>query len=251
MALHWLHKRTALAAGLIHLSASALVALIAVCVVCFVWYPAPFHIAVGVMDVFLILLGVDVIIGPLLTMVVYRPGKKSLHFDLMTIAILQLSAFSYGMWTVAEGRPVWLVFNVDRFDLVQRYQVDERKINETKPEYRSPPWWGAQWVAALPPSGLEQKQTVMFEAVFSGVDVPQRPELYLPLRAVADAIRQRSRPIDELARYNALNNVAALHKRWPEADAYLPMMARVKPMTVLINKESAKVITVVDLAPWD
>ena len=92
-----------LRAGLIHLSISSVVALMAVGIVFLIWYPHPLHTAAGVTEIFLIVLGVDVVIGPLLTTLVYRQGKKSLRFDLSTIALLQLLAFSYGLWTVAEG----------------------------------------------------------------------------------------------------------------------------------------------------
>lgn len=237
-------------AGLIHLLLSALVALISVGVVFYLWYPQPLHIAVGVAEIFFVVLGVDVVIGPLLTTVVYRTGKKSLCFDLATIAVLQLAAFLYGMWVVAEGRPAWLVFSADRFDLVQAYQIDQRKQEEAKPEYRSVSWFGPQWVSARAPLSADKRQTIFFEAMFAGVDVPQRPELYQPLEAEAEAIRQRAHPLNELKRYNQQSDVDAALLRWPQANAYLPMMARIKPMTVLIEKESAKVIAVVDLNPW-
>lgn len=237
-------------AGLIHLSVSALVALLAVVVVFLVWYPQPLHRAVGVTEIFFIVLGVDVVLGPLLTTVVYKPGKKSLRFDLTTIALLQLSAFGYGIWTVAEGRPAWLVFSADRFDLVQAYQIDLRKQGEANPEYRSAPWSGPQWVSARAPSSSEKRQTILFEAMVAGVDVPQRPELYRPLETEAEAIRQRAHSLDELRRYNAVPDVEAVLNRWSQANAYLPMMARMQPMTVLIDKDSAKVIAVVDLNPW-
>lgn len=237
-------------AGLIHLSVSALVALIAVGVVFLLWYPQPLQQAVGVTEIFFIVLGVDVVIGPLLTTVVYKQGKKSLRFDLATIAVLQLAAFTYGMWTVAEGRPAWLVFSADRFDLVQAYEVDQRKLAEAKPEYRTVSWSGPRWVSAHRPDSAEQRQTVLFEAMFAGVDVPHRPELYQPLEAEAAAMRQRAHPLDELARYNPQAEVDAVLRRWPEANAYLPMMARVRPMTVLIDKASAKIVAVVDLDPW-
>lgn len=237
-------------AGLIHLSISALVALIAVGAVFLLWYPQPLHIAVGVTEIFFIVLGVDVVIGPLLTTVVYRRGKKTLRFDLMTIALLQLAAFIYGMWTVAEGRPAWLVFSADRFDLVQAYQIDQRKLEEARPEYRAASWFGPKWISAHSPSDTEKRQTIMFEAMFAGVDVPQRPELYQPMEAAADAIRKRARPLDELGRYNAQQDVDAVLRRWPEADSFLPMMARAHSMTVLLNKASARVIAVVDLNPW-
>jgi hypothetical protein len=182
--------------------------------------------------------------------VVYRPGKKSLRFDLSVIALLQLVAFSYGIFTVAEGRPAWLVFSADRFDLVQAYQIDQRKLANASAEYRSAPWLGPHWVYAHSPESADQRQTILFEAMFAGVDVPQRPDLYLPLDEGAKAMREHAKPLAELFRYNAQPVVDEVLKQWPEADAYLPMMARVHPVTVLINKASSKVVAIVDLNPW-
>ncbi|MBS1144806.1 MAG: type pilin accessory protein [Proteobacteria bacterium] len=240
-----------LRAGLIHLSISAVVALIAVGVVFLLWYPEPLHVAVGVTEIFFIVLGVDVVIGPLLTTVVYRPGKKSLRFDLSTIALLQLLAFSYGIWTVAQGRPVWLVYNADRFDLVQAYQIDQRKIHEATPEYRVASWTGPRWVSASRPESPELRKTITMEAMLAGIDVAQHPELYRPLDEEATSIRERSKPLDELFRHNPQPLVEETLRRWSDADAYLPMMARAYPVTVLINKASAKVVAIVELNPWE
>lgn len=240
-----------LRAGLIHLSISAVWGLIAVGVVFLLWYPHPLQTATGVTDVFLIVLGVDVIIGPLLTTLVYRPGKKSLRFDLSTIALLQMLAFGYGIWTVAQGRPAWLVYNADRFDLVQAYQIDQRKAGEASAEYRSASWLGPRWVSARLPDNPEERKAITLEAMFAGVDIAQRPELYRSLDEDAKAMRERAKPLEELIRYNSPSTVDEARQRWPEADAYLPMMARAHPVTVLLNKASAKVVAIVDLNPWE
>ena len=94
-------------AFLLHLLISGVIGLIAVCIVFFVWYPDPLQDAVGVTEIFLILLSVDIVIGPLLTLLVYKPGKPSLKFDLSVIALLQLVALCYGMNTVFQGRPAF------------------------------------------------------------------------------------------------------------------------------------------------
>src|SRR6218665_193596 len=91
----------------IHLGGSALVALAMLWLVFVVWYPAPLHDAVGVTNIFVMLLAGDVVIGPLLMLLVFRVGKKTLVFDMAVILLLQLSAFAYEAWTVAEGRPAW------------------------------------------------------------------------------------------------------------------------------------------------
>jgi hypothetical protein len=38
---------------------------------------------------------------------------------------------------------------------------------------------------------------------------------------------------------------------WPQADAWLPLMARAQPMTVLIQRSTGQPLAVVDLRPWD
>lgn len=103
----------------VHLIGSLVIGLGALALVFFLWYPAPLHLALGVTSVFMLLIIVDITLGPLLTFLIYQPGKKTLKFDLVVIVVLQLLALSYGLWAVIQGRPVWLVLNADRFDVVQ------------------------------------------------------------------------------------------------------------------------------------
>ena len=51
-----------------------------------VWYPQPYFAAMGGATLILLLIGVDVVIGPLITLIVFDPKKKSLRFDLAVIA---------------------------------------------------------------------------------------------------------------------------------------------------------------------
>ena len=65
-----------------HLILSFLIALIVIGIVFFIWYPSPFTQAVGVTHIFLMMLAIDVIIGPILGLLVYKEGKKTLKMDL-------------------------------------------------------------------------------------------------------------------------------------------------------------------------
>jgi len=237
-------------AFLIHLGISLFIALLTLLLVFGLWYPAPLHEAVGVTRLFLVLLAVDLVLGPMLTLLVYSPGKKSLVFDLSVIALLQISALAYGLWAVAEGRPAWLVFNVDRFDLVRALDVDTRKLDEAELQYRHPSWTGPKWVAAVLPAEAEGKSDVTLEAVMSGVDLPQRPNFYRPLHSETASIQRRLMPVAELRRFNTDEQVHAVLAEWPDADGFLPLMAPVKPMTVLMRKQSGQVLAVVELNPW-
>ncbi len=233
-----------------HLIASILSAILSMALVFVVWYPSPLHLAVGVTTIFLILLGVDAVLGPLLTFLVAKEGKKTLKFDFIVIVILQLSAFIYGMYTVVQGRPVWLVFNVDRFDLVQAYQVEESYRGGAKPEYQKLSLTGPKVVAARKPVGVEAQNKLVFESM-GGVDLPMRPDLYVPYEEELERVRSKALPLSDLKKYNQSELVEKALADWPNADAFLPMMSKVKSMSVLINKETGSVVAVVPLNPWN
>lgn len=237
-------------AFLIHLGASFAVALCAVVVVFLLWYPAPLHVATGVTAIFLILLGVDVVIGPMLTLLVYKPGKKTLHMDLSIIIALQLTAFAYGMWTVSQGRPAWLVFNADRFDLVRVNEIDTRDLSTAPPEYRTPNLSGPLWVSAMRPPSAETRNTILMESLFAGVDVYHRPQLYQPLDQATSSIRDKARPLSELDQYNPPEQTADTLARWPEADAWLPLKANARSMVVLLSNNASTPLAIVSLNPW-
>ena len=128
-------------AFLIHGLVSISVALLVIGLVFFIWYPSPLAKAVGVTHIFLMMLVIDVILGPLLTLLVYKQGKKTLLFDLTVIVLLQISALGYGLWTISQGRPAWLVFNVDRFDNVRVNEIDNRNIAKAQQQYQNPSWF--------------------------------------------------------------------------------------------------------------
>lgn len=235
---------------LIHLGISVALGLAALCLVFGLWYPSPLDAALGVTSIFLILLGVDIVLGPLFTLLVSKENKTSLKFDWSVIALIQISAFVYGMYIVAIGRPVWMVFSVDRFDLVQAYQVDNMYIENAKAEFRQLAWFGPKWAAAKLPENLEERNQLTFESLFGGADLPTRPDLFVPIVESKNEIVKNARPLSELNNFNSEQDISSIMQKWPEANAFLPMMCRVKPMTVLIKHETGNVIAVVDLRPW-
>lgn len=245
-----MHPSPRINAFLIHLLASVIVALMALALVFGVWYPAPLQKAVGVTQIYFLVILVDLVVGPLLTLIIYKPGKKSLKFDLTVIVYIQLAALTYGLSSVAEGRPVWLVYSVDRFDLVQALQLDTRNLHRAKEQFRDSSWTGPRWAAARRPSDPVRDRDILFETLSGGADISQRPDLYVPLEDEAEVIRKCAYPIEELLRFNSLRAVSAVRDKWPNADSFLPMKGRVADLTVLIEKQASKVVAIVDLKPW-
>lgn len=233
-----------------HLSISFLIALLVIGLVFFVWYPAPLAKAVGVTNIFLMMLAIDVIVGPILGWLVYQEGKKTLKFDLSVIILIQIAALCYGVFSIEQGRPAWLVYNVDRFELVRKNELVDTNIQQAQPQFQQPSWFKPQYVATEFAKDIQQRNDEMFAEVLGGISIAQRPERYVELTQVTTQIQQRALPLVELQQYNPKTDVEKTLAEYPKANAWLPLKANAVDMVVLVNKESASIIKVVDLRPW-
>lgn len=233
-----------------HLSISFLIALLVIGLVFFVWYPAPLAKAVGVTNIFLMMLAIDVIVGPILGWLVYQEGKKTLKFDLSVIILIQIAALCYGVFSIEQGRPAWLVYNVDRFELVRKNELVDTNIQQAQPQFQQPSWFKPQYVAIEFAKDIQQRNDEMFAEVLGGISIAQRPERYVELTQVTTQIQQRALPLVELQQYNPKTDVEKTLAEYPKANAWLPLKANAVDMVVLVNKESASIIKVVDLRPW-
>ncbi len=80
-----------------------------------IWYPSFYFSANGAWDALFVVTFVDVGLGPLLTFVLYKPGKPGLKLDLSLIVLFQLSALVWGIWVLYSERPVLTVYYEDAF----------------------------------------------------------------------------------------------------------------------------------------
>ena len=232
-----------------HLTISFLIALFVVGLVFFIWYPSSLATAVGVTKIFLMMLTIDVIIGPILGLLVYREGKKSLKFDLTVIILLQLSALFYGVYSIEQGRPAWIVFNVDRFELIRKNEIVDQNVNHAQPQFQQPSWLKPQFVATEFAKNIEQRSDDMFAEVLGGISIAQRPERYVDFIQAKEQIQQRAQKLDLLQQYNKKTDVRKILAKYPQATTFLPLKASVVDMTVLVDQNS-NVIKIVDLRPW-
>ena len=242
-------------AFVIHLLGSALIASASAALVFFIWYPSPLAVATGVTDIFLLLLLVDVSLGPILTLIVFNPAKKELKWDLLIIASIQMAALIYGLHTVFVPRPVYQVFSVDRFDLVYANDITEEKLAKAKAEFKSLPVFGPQTVAAIAPQDFKARNDLLFSSMSGGDDLPQIPEYYVPYGQQKDQLLTHLQPLDKLNQHNPDKKwqITALIEKYASLTngaGYLPLHAKLKDMTVIINKDNADVLEVTNLQPW-
>src|SRR6186713_2849815 len=113
----WREKWRAFA---IHFAVTLILAAGVAAIIFGIWFPAPFDKLVGGQELFVLVVGCDLVLGPLLSLVVYdsRKGRGKLIFDYCVVGVVQLAALSYGVWIVAGSRPVYVTFTGDRLDVV-------------------------------------------------------------------------------------------------------------------------------------
>jgi hypothetical protein len=161
-----------------------------------VWYPHGLYRISGLDRLMLVMLGIDVAAGPLLTLVIFKPGKKGLAFDLKAIALVQASFLSYGLHTLWEARPVFLVAADVRFTLISASEIDPESLQAARPEWRTLPWTGPYLVSVLPPSTPEERKHLMDALVKDGRDQEQLPDQYRPFEEVVPLLLRNAVPFD-------------------------------------------------------
>ena len=242
------------AAG-IHLGISAMIAAVVLAVIYLVWYPSPYFKAMGGDQLLLLLIGVDVVIGPLITLIIYKAGKKGLMFDLAVIAFLQSAALVYGVMIAAQARPVYSVFVIDRFETVAANALDPaEQAKVTRPEFQSPSWTGPQRVGVVKPVDREEAARILF-SLMEGKDLQHFPQHYVPYTDVAMEAGRRAQPIATLRHYNQQSGTeidSFLNKHGvKEAEVgFLPLRARRGELSVIVKRANGDVVGTLPLSPW-
>ena len=242
-------------AALIHLGISALVAAAIVAVMLLVWYPSPWFRAAGGGTLLLLLVGVDVILGPLLTFIVFNPAKKSLVYDLAVIVMLQIAALIYGIHVMALARPAFVVYLRGAFDVVAANDVVTEGMDEAKlPEFQSLPLTGPRLAAARIPvdPGLQLK--IGMESAAGGPDFTAYPRFYIPYSTAARDAAARGEPLSRLAQKGpqnaaAVESLASSSGKSVDGMVYLPLRTRTGEMAIVLGKAEGEVIGVLTVNP--
>jgi hypothetical protein len=241
------------AAG-IHLGISATIALLVFTTVHYLWYPGDLFAAAGGRDLFLIVLAVDVTIGPMVTLIIFVPGKKGLAFDLWVIGILQASFLAYGVFTLAESRPVYIAFVKDRFEMVRANEIPDSVLEQARMRrYRDLPWTGPQVVGVRFPDDPDERFKIMVSGM-AGVDIQAYPNYHVPYDASRAQVVAKGMPLAALARFNKGLSVPDLAAKLGRAEAdlrFLPLRAGKVDLAVIVDGKNGDVVKIAGLKPWE
>lgn len=224
-----------------HLLGSVVLAGLAALLIFAVWYPRPYMHLSGGDTLFWLIVGVDVICGPLLTLILFTPSKPraELARDFALVVMVQLGALGYGLYTLWVARPLFLVAEMDRFKVIAFGQI-RSEDQAALPEALTPKLWQSpQQVSVKIPSDFDEKMRIVQEVLNGGPDLGERPQYYVPYDAAAAAATwARGKPLARFLQTHgeqqpAAAEIAAATGQPLTALRYLPMVARQQWVVVL------------------
>lgn len=206
------------------------------------WYPSPFFTASGGWQGLKIVALVDLVLGPLLTLIVFNPFKsrKELRIDLSIIASFQVAALIWGVLTVYQQRPVAAVFWEDKFYTVpaqvlenQNYDLNLLSLyDEEIPAL----------IYAEKPSSTDGL-TQMMHAMMEGRYTPfQQTGLYRPINQHLEEISKHQIDIHEVIEANAsmkesLNELLKDTKSSIEDNIYIKLESRYRNIILVFDRQ--------------
>jgi hypothetical protein len=168
------------------------------------WYRWPGWYLASALQVVGILVMVDVVLGPTLTLIVASPAKprRVLARDIAIIVTVQLAALVYGATTLWLGRPLYYTFSVDQLELVQASDLQAVDIAAGRRENPTlAPFWYSRprWIWAPLPQDPEEAARIVNGAVFGGsADVIQMPHYFRPWSQGLPQLRQHLQAVDQI-----------------------------------------------------
>ena len=242
-------------AALIHFLFSALIASTIILAAILIWYPDQLLQATGAKKVFLIILLVDVCLGPFLTLIIFNKNKPELSRDIITIFIIQIIALIYGMYTVGVARPVYITYAIDRFEVVHAPEINSKQLAQaSKKKYKKLPLLSPQWVTSLRPTNPKEREALLFGNTENGADLAQLPKYYDDYSKSIDTIIKTAQPLERLKSRNKdkAETVNALLKKYPDTKKYgfIPLSARKQHLSVIIDLSTGYPVEMSLLQPW-
>ncbi|MBX3659990.1 MAG: pilus assembly protein [Ramlibacter sp.] len=236
-----------LRAASIHLCISLCVATLAAWLVFELWFPYPYREISGGRNLFLLVVMVDVILGPLITFTVFNRAKpiKELRRDLAIVGLVQLAGLGYGLWTVALARPVHLVFEIDRFRVVHAVDIPPEELSKTPAGIKALPLTGPTLLAVRPfKDDREKLETTL--AALQGVALGSRPDLWESYEAAKSSVLAAVKPVTALqtrmpTKSAEIDAVLKTAGRNASTTSYLPMTGRQAFWTAFVDPVTAEV----------
>lgn len=218
----------------IHLLISALFLTLCLGFVVSVWYPGFYVEAEGLLPILIVLLGVDLVLGPLITLIIYKKDKPKLKMDLCLIVVFQVTALGYGCYSMYEARPSYLVYTGREFHVVRSVDIIQSQLKMIDNEqlltstFESPTWVYAVGESPAITKFLAGKLLVL------------SPNYYNEFNELFDVNQPNGYSIEELklsSKALVVLNDSLLGGKSTGGDYfYIPILGKSKKLLMLMNK---------------
>jgi hypothetical protein len=218
------------------------------------WYPGDYFVMAGVWAALQVLIFVDVVLGPSLTLLLFKPGKPGLMFDMSVVVLMQVAALLYGVSVIYKERPYFLVFVVDRYELISKYEIDLDELRYDTLVDR--PLTDLIHVYAQRPED-PQALSEYTESVMDGQpDLERRPEFWMPYTDGADRVIETAWPLEYLRSLEHADQTVidrAVEEFAGDRDniGYLPVSSKRHDYSMLIDLDNAEPLGIIRVYPWD
>lgn len=204
--------RSSFRAASVHFGLSAAIAALCAVLVFTVWYPYPYREISGGRILFQILVAVDVVCGPLLTFILFNPlkSRRMLVFDLGVVVLIQVAALGYGLWSVAQARPLYLAFEGDRFRVVGRADVALDELPRAPAGYQELHFGSPKLLGVKLLKSNDRDFVDSIEQSLAGNHPAYRPARWVPFEQQQFTAAANAQPLNELSKISPTANAEAL-----------------------------------------
>ena len=215
------------------------------------WYRWPGWYLTDVTRVVFVMVCVDVVLGPTLTLIIanQKKSRRELTRDIGIIVAVQLCALTYGSVQLWNGRPLYYAFSENVLQLVQAYDIDtnEAKLAREQNPGLAPHWYSLpRWIWAPLPEDPAERQRIFSAAISGGDDVISMPRYFKRWDEGLASLRAQLKKVDNVA-YFAPSEKRRLKEKMKEAGMAddqldtIPLTGRGHPLLAVIDPASLKI----------
>jgi hypothetical protein len=220
----------------------------------YLWFPDAFFTLSGIGKLVLILVGVNIIVGPVLSTLVFKAGKRGLKFDIAVLACVEIVILAWGLSVIHDRRPMFAVFAVDRFELVARAELDPKTLSDT--EFAVSRGLYPQLIYAELPTDVDVMNRLIDETVLYGMrDIDRRPEFWRPYAHGVEVLKSAAMPLSKLLAVD--DGPARALQRWLARKdlraidyLYLPIEGSSADGIVVLHADIGYPVDILAIDPW-
>jgi hypothetical protein len=238
----------------LHLLASAAVLSLTLGTLYLGWYHWPGWYLADVPRVVAVMAGVDLVLGPTLTLIIAsaKKSRRVLTRDIAMIVAVQLIALIYGATSLWQGRPLYYAFSENVLQMVQAYDLDADEVDLARRQNASyvPHWYSLpRWIWAPLPEDANERAKIVGSAVSGGLDVISMPRYFKRWDEGLPALRMQLNNVDAVAYFSLaekkrLKELMRASGLATDQKNAMPLTGRGHPLLAVIDPSSLKITAI-------